>query len=86
MSRYLTRDRLAVLAALAAPLVLAAILVPFQAGFPNTAAALAMLVVVAANGYRLAGFLAAVSVAMCSTSSSPSRTSGLPSRAGRTSR
>jgi hypothetical protein len=66
MSRYATRDRLALLAALAAPLALAAILVPFRAGFPNTDAALAMLllvvVAVAANGYRLAGFLAAVSV------------------------
>ena len=68
MSRYLTRDRLAVLAGLAAPLALAAILVPFRASFLNTDAALAMLVVVvavAANGYRLAGFLAALSVAVC---------------------
>jgi K+-sensing histidine kinase KdpD len=68
MSRYLTRDRLALLAALAAPLALAAILVPFRASFPNTDAALALLllvvVAVAANGYRLAGYLAAVSVAV----------------------
>ena len=67
MSRYLTRDRVALLAALAAPLALAAILVPFRASFPNTDAALALLLVVvavAANGYRLAGFLAAVSVAV----------------------
>jgi K+-sensing histidine kinase KdpD len=67
MSRYLTRDRLALLAALAAPLALAAILVPFRASFPNTDAALALLLVVvavAANGYRLAGYLAAVSVAV----------------------
>src|SRR5690349_22630411 len=66
MSRYLTRDRLALLAALAAPLALAAILVPFRASFPNTDAALALLLVVvavAANGYRLAGFLAAASAA-----------------------
>ena len=65
MSGYLTRDRLALLAALAVPLALAAILVPFRASFLNTDAALAMLLVVvavAANGYRLAGFLAAVSV------------------------
>jgi K+-sensing histidine kinase KdpD len=67
MSHYLTRDRLAVLAGLAAPLALAAILVPFRASFPNTDAALALLLVVvavAANGYRVAGFFAAVSVAV----------------------
>jgi len=67
MSRYLSRDRIAVLAALVAPLALAAVLVPFRASFPNTDAALAMLLVVvavAANGYRLAGILAAVSVAV----------------------
>ena len=66
MPDYLTRDRLAVLAALAAPLALAAILVPFRTSFPNTDAALAMLLVVvavAASGYRLAGYLAAVSTA-----------------------
>ena len=67
MPGYLTRDRLAVLAALIAPLALAAVLVPFRASFPNTDAALAMLLVVvavAANGYRLAGILAAVSTAV----------------------
>jgi hypothetical protein len=66
MSRYLTRDRLAVLAALAGPLALAAILAPFRGSFPNTDAALALLLVVAvaANGYRLAGYLAAVSAAV----------------------
>jgi len=67
MSRYLSRDRIAVLASLVAPLALAAVLVPFRASFPNTDAALAMLLVVvavAANGYRLAGILAAVSVAV----------------------
>jgi K+-sensing histidine kinase KdpD len=67
MSRYLTRDRLAVLAGLAAPLALAAILVPFRTSFPNTDAALALIVVVvavAANGDRLAGILAAVSAAV----------------------
>jgi K+-sensing histidine kinase KdpD len=61
-----SRDRVAVLAALAAPLALAAILVPFRTSFPNTDAALALLLVVvavAANGNRLAGVLAAVSVA-----------------------
>ena len=67
MSRYLTRDRVAVLVAVVAPLALAAILVPFRASFPNTDAALAMLllvVAVAANGDRLAGILAAISVAV----------------------
>ena len=61
------RDTLAVLAGLAAPLALAALLVPFRASFPNTDAALALLLVVvavAANGYRLAGILAAVSAAV----------------------
>jgi K+-sensing histidine kinase KdpD len=67
MSAFLTRDRVAVLLALATPLALAAILVPFRASIPNTDAALAMLLVVvavAANGYRLAGILAAVSAAV----------------------
>jgi K+-sensing histidine kinase KdpD len=63
----LSRDRLAVLAGLLAPLALAAVLVPFRNSFPNTDAALAMILVVvavAANGYRLAGVLAAVSAAV----------------------
>jgi K+-sensing histidine kinase KdpD len=66
MSRYVNRDRLAVLAALAVPLALSAILVPFRDSFPNTDAALALILVVvavAANGNRLAGVLAAVSAA-----------------------
>jgi K+-sensing histidine kinase KdpD len=64
---WLSRDRLAVLAALAAPLLLTVILVPFRSSFPNTDAALALLLVVvavAANGYRLAGYLAALSAAV----------------------
>jgi len=67
MSRYVNRDRLAMLAALAAPLALAAILIPFRTSFPNTDAALALILVVvavAANGDRLAGVLAAVSAAV----------------------
>jgi K+-sensing histidine kinase KdpD len=67
MSRYLTRDRLALLAAFAAPPAFAAILVPFRASFPNTDAALAMLLVmvaVAAAGNRLAGYFAALSSAV----------------------
>ncbi len=61
------RDAVAVLAGLAAPLALAAILVPFRGSFPNTDAALALILVVvavAANGYRLAGYLASVSAAV----------------------
>jgi len=64
---WLGRDRLAVAAALAAPLLLTVILVPFRGSFPNTDAALALLLVVvavAANGYRLAGYLAALSAAV----------------------
>jgi uncharacterized protein DUF4118 len=64
---WLSRDRLAVVAALAVPLALTAILVPFRASFPNTDAALALILVVvavAADGYRLAGYLAALSVAV----------------------
>jgi K+-sensing histidine kinase KdpD len=66
MPGFLSRDRLAVLAALAGPVGLAAVLVPFRAGFPDTDAALAMLVMVvavAANGHRLAGIVAALSAA-----------------------
>jgi K+-sensing histidine kinase KdpD len=60
------RDTLALLAGLAAPLALAVVLAPFRGSFPNTDAALALILVVvavAANGYRPAGFLAAVSAA-----------------------
>src|SRR5215472_11221813 len=67
MIRRLSRDRLAVLAALVAPVAVAAILVPFRASIPNTDVALVMIpvvVAVAANGYRLAGILAALSVAV----------------------
>jgi K+-sensing histidine kinase KdpD len=61
------RDTVAVLAGLVAPLALAALLAPFRGSFPNTDAALALILVVmavAANGYRLAGFLAAASAAV----------------------
>jgi hypothetical protein len=59
-----TRDRLALAAAVVGPLVLAAALVPFRHGFANTDAALVLVLVVvavAANGYRLAGIVAALS-------------------------
>ena len=65
--RMTRRDTVAVFAGLVAPLALAAVLVPFRGSFPNTDAALALILVVvavAANGYRLAGILAAVSAAV----------------------
>jgi K+-sensing histidine kinase KdpD len=64
--RRTPRAILAILAAVAAPLVLTLILVPFRASFPNTDAALALILVVvavAAVGHRLAGALAALSAA-----------------------
>jgi hypothetical protein len=65
--RRIGRDQAAMLAGLAAPLALTVILVPIRANFPNTDAALALLLVVvavAANGHRLAGVLAAASAAI----------------------
>jgi hypothetical protein len=56
-----------VLAGLALPLLFTAILVPFRTSFPNTDAALALMLAVvgvAAAGNRLAGILAAVSAAV----------------------
>src|SRR5208282_2842121 len=61
--RYLTRDRAALAAALAVPLVAIAILLPFRASWsnPNVALWLVLVVVaVAALGNRVAGGLAAV--------------------------
>ncbi|HUY46778.1 MAG TPA: DUF4118 domain-containing protein [Streptosporangiaceae bacterium] len=66
MTRYLTRNRLAVAVALAAPLAASAILLPFRASWSNTNVALILVVVVvavAAIGSRVAGGLAAVSAA-----------------------
>jgi K+-sensing histidine kinase KdpD len=63
MTGYLSRDRLAILAALVAPLAAAAILLPFRASWSNTNVALLLVVVVvgvAAIGNRIAGALAAV--------------------------
>src|SRR5580704_12173117 len=63
---WLGRDQLAIVAGLALPLALAAILVPFRTNFANTDVALAMIllvVAVAAVGNRLAGYVAAVSAA-----------------------
>ncbi|WP_329320503.1 DUF4118 domain-containing protein [Streptomyces sp. NBC_01262] len=63
----LTRDRTAIVAAVVAPLAVAAVLVPFRGSFSNTNAALVLVVVVvavAAIGNRLAGALAALSAAV----------------------
>jgi hypothetical protein len=63
VNRYLTRDRIAILAALVAPLAAAAILLPFRASWSNTNVALLLVVVivgVSAIGNRVAGALAAV--------------------------
>jgi Domain of unknown function (DUF4118) len=66
MARYLNRDRTAIVAALAAPLAVAAVLLPFRASWSNTNVALLLVVAVvavAAIGNRTAGALAAVSAA-----------------------
>jgi Domain of unknown function (DUF4118) len=67
MSRYLTRDRVAIAAAVAVPLAGAAILLPWRSSWPNTNVALLLVVTVvavAAGGNRVAGALAAVSAAV----------------------
>jgi hypothetical protein len=67
MTRYLTRDRAAVAAAVAVPLALAAILLPWRGSWPNTNVALLLVVAVVAVaclGNRVAGALAAVSAAV----------------------
>jgi len=63
MTGHLTKDRIAIVAALAAPLAAAAVLLPFRASWSNTNVALLLVVVVvgvAAAGNRVAGGLAAV--------------------------
>jgi hypothetical protein len=67
LARKASGGQVAALAGLAAPLALTAVLIPFRGSFPNTDAALALVlavVAVAAAGYRLAGVLAAVSAAV----------------------
>jgi K+-sensing histidine kinase KdpD len=66
MARYLTRDRVAVVAAAALPLAVAVavVLLPLRSSWSNTNMALVLVVAVvavAAIGNRLAGALAAVS-------------------------
>jgi len=66
MTRYLTRDRTAIAAAVVVPLALAAILLPWRGSWSNTNVALLLVVAVvavAAAGNRFAGALAAVSAA-----------------------
>ena len=73
MTRVLTRDRIAILTALPAPVAAAAILLPFRATWSNTNVAMLLLLVVvvvvvvvvgvAAIGNRAAGGLAALSAA-----------------------
>ena len=66
-SSWSWRDRIAVLAGLLLPLAVSGILVPFRTHFANSDLALALVAVVvavAANGNRLAGFLAAASAAL----------------------
>ena len=61
------RDAMAVLAGLLAPVGLAGVLIPFRNTFADTASALvlvAVVVAVAANGSRMAGFVAAVSASL----------------------
>jgi hypothetical protein len=63
MTRWLSRDRIAIAAALCAPLAAAAILLPFRASWSNTNVALLLVVVVvgvASIGSRVAGGIAAV--------------------------
>ncbi len=67
MPRFLNRDLVAVAAALVMPLAVAAMILPFRAGFSNTNTALVLVVIVvavAAAGNRVAGALAAVSAAV----------------------
>jgi hypothetical protein len=66
MTRYLTRDRLAIAAGLVLPLAAAVILVPLRSSWSNTNVALLLVVVVvavSALGSRVAGVVAAVSAA-----------------------
>jgi K+-sensing histidine kinase KdpD len=61
------RDAVAVVAGFLLPIGVAAVLVPFRASLANTASALilvAVVVAVAANGNRSAGFVAAVSASL----------------------
>jgi len=61
------QDKLFVVAGLVLPAAISAVLIPFRTSFPNTDAALVLVVVivaVAAGGHRPAGLVAAVSTAV----------------------
>ena len=65
--RWLHHDWTVVLAGVTLPCAVPALLVPFRSSFPNTDAALVLVVVVvavAANGHRPAGWIAALSAAV----------------------
>jgi hypothetical protein len=67
MTGYLTRDRMAIAAAVVAPLAAAAILLPWRGSWSNTNVALLLVVVVvavAATGNRVAGAVAAIGAAV----------------------
>jgi Domain of unknown function (DUF4118) len=67
MTRYMTRDQLAFGAAIAAPLAVSAILLPWRSSWSNTNVALLLVVAVvavSAIGNRWAGALAAVGAAV----------------------
>jgi K+-sensing histidine kinase KdpD len=64
--RWLRQDRIVVLAGLVLPCAVSAILAPFRSGFPNTDAALVLVVLVvavAAHGHRPAGWVASIATA-----------------------
>lgn len=66
MTRFTTRDRAAIAAAVVLPLAVAAILLPWRGSWSNTNVALLLVVAVvavAATGNRLAGALSAMSAA-----------------------
>ena len=74
MTRYLTRDRVAIAAAVAAPLAAAVILLPWRGSWSNTNVALLLVVVVvavAAIGNRAAGAL------RCPSRPAPARPSSI---------
>jgi Domain of unknown function (DUF4118) len=67
MTRHMTRDRVTIAAAIAAPLAAAGILLPWRSSWSNTNVALLLVVAVvgaAAIGNRVAGALPAVSAAV----------------------
>ncbi|MGA5500046.1 hypothetical protein [Streptomyces umbrinus] len=74
MTGYPLRDRLALLAGLAGPFLVALLLVPFRTDLSRTNAALILVVAVvavAALGSRVAGVLAALSAAAGSPAAQP---------------